>query len=168
MIVMDEDDCMVDIAKFFLTFSEDESCGKCTPCREGTTRMLEIIQRISEGKGAPEDLVKLERLAKLLQKASLCGLGRAAPNPVLSTLQYFREEWEAHVVDKRCPSRKCTGLVRYEIKPDNCVGCTLCARHCPVDCISGELKKPHEIDQEICIKCGKCFQVCKFDAVSRT
>jgi NADH:ubiquinone oxidoreductase subunit F (NADH-binding)/(2Fe-2S) ferredoxin/NAD-dependent dihydropyrimidine dehydrogenase PreA subunit len=168
MIVMDEDDCMVDIAKFFLTFSEDESCGKCTPCREGTTRMLEIIDRICEGKGEARDLVKLERLAKLLQKASLCGLGRAAPNPVLSTLQYFREEWEAHVVEKRCPARKCTGLVRYEIKPDKCVGCTLCARHCPVDCISGQLKKPHEIDQEICIKCGKCFQVCKFDAVSRT
>jgi NADH:ubiquinone oxidoreductase subunit F (NADH-binding)/(2Fe-2S) ferredoxin len=168
MIVMDEDDCMVDIAKFFLTFSEDESCGKCTPCREGTTRMLEIIQRITEGQGKSEDLDKLERLARLLQKASLCGLGRAAPNPVLSTLRYFREEWRAHVVDKRCPSNKCVGLIHYEIKPDKCVGCTLCARNCPVDCIAGQLKKPHEIDQSRCIKCGKCYQVCKFDAVSRT
>jgi NADH:ubiquinone oxidoreductase subunit F (NADH-binding)/(2Fe-2S) ferredoxin/NAD-dependent dihydropyrimidine dehydrogenase PreA subunit len=168
MIVMDEDDCMVDIAKFFLTFSEDESCGKCTPCREGTTRMLEIIQRITQGRGQEEDLVKLERLAKLLQKASLCGLGRAAPNPILSTLEYFREEWRAHVVDKRCPAHRCVGLIHYQIKPDKCVGCTLCARNCPVDCIAGQRKKPHEIDQSRCIKCGKCYQVCKFDAVSRT
>ncbi|MFW5839131.1 MAG: NADH-ubiquinone oxidoreductase-F iron-sulfur binding region domain-containing protein, partial [Planctomycetota bacterium] len=167
MIVMDETDCMVDISRFFLAFSQDESCGKCTPCREGTTRMLEIIDRIIAGNGSEADLVKLERLAKLMKKASLCGLGRAAPNPVLSTLQYFREEWEAHVIEKRCPAHQCKGLTRYEIIEDKCVGCTACARNCPVDCIIGAPKKVHEIDQSRCIKCGRCYQVCKFHAVSR-
>ena len=167
MIVMDETDCMVDIAKFFLTFSQDESCGKCTPCREGTTRMLEIIERISTGQGVPEDLDKLERLAKLVQKASLCGLGRAAPNPVLSTLKYFRDEYEAHVADKRCPALKCTSLVHFEIDAEACVGCTACARNCPVSCIEGAPKKVHVIDQSRCIKCGRCYEVCRFDAVRR-
>ncbi len=167
MIVMDEDDCMVDVAKFFLTFSQDESCGKCTPCREGTTRMLEILDKITNGNAKPEDLDKLERLASLVKKASLCGLGRAAPNPVLSTLKYFRDEYEAHVYRKSCPARKCTSLIYYEIDPDKCVGCTVCARNCPVTCISGKPKEWHVIDQDRCIKCGRCFQVCRFDAVKR-
>jgi ferredoxin len=167
MIVMDEDDCMVDIAKFFLTFSKDESCGKCTPCREGTTRMLEILERITTGQAEPADLDRLERLARLCQKASLCGLGRAAPNPVLSTLTHYREEYEAHVADKTCPAHKCTALVRFEIDPDTCVGCTACARNCPVSCIHGQPKKVHEIDQSRCIKCGRCYEVCRFDAVNR-
>lgn len=168
MIIMDEDDCMVDIAKFFLTFSQDESCGKCTPCREGTKRMLEIIERITIGQGTLGDLAKLERLGQLMRKSSLCGLGRAAANPVLSTLKYFRSEYESHVIDKKCPSRKCKALSHYEIIPDKCVGCTACARHCPVSCIAGSVKKVHVIDQSRCIKCGRCFEVCKFSAVSRT
>ena len=167
MIVMDEDDCMVDIAKFFITFSQSESCGKCTPCREGTKRMLEILQRITIGQGEEKDIENLERLAKLIQKASLCGLGRAAPNPVLSTLSHFRDEYMAHVVDKRCPAKRCTSLVRYEIDPEKCVGCTACARNCPVSCIDGEPKQLHVIDQKRCIKCGRCYEVCKFDAVRK-
>jgi len=167
MIVMDEDDCMVDIAKYFLTFSQDESCGKCTPCREGTMRMLEIVERITEGKGEPADLDRLERLANLVRKASLCGLGRAAPNPVLSTLRFFRHEYEAHVFDKRCPAKKCVALIHYEIDPAKCVGCTACARNCPVPCIAGSPRKTHVIDQARCIRCGRCFQVCRFGAVAR-
>jgi len=167
MIVLDEDDCMVDVAKFFMAFCQDESCGKCTPCREGTKRMLEILERITEGKGESADLEKLERLAALVQKTSLCGLGRAAPNPVLSTLRRFREEYVAHVVDKKCPSHKCKALVHYEVKPEKCVGCTMCARNCPVGCIAGERKKPHVINQAECIKCGRCYEVCRFEAVVR-
>ncbi len=165
MIVMDEDDCMVDIAKFFLTFSQDESCGKCTPCREGTKRMLEIIERITSGNGRPEDLGRLERLGDLVRKSSLCGLGRAAPNPVLSTLRYFRAEYEAHVNERRCPAKRCTALIHYEINAEKCVGCTACMRNCPVACIAGSAKKPHVIDQAKCVKCGRCFQVCRFNAV---
>ena len=165
MIVMDENDCMVDIAKFFLTFSQDESCGKCTPCREGTKRMLEILERITAGGGKEDDIPKLERLANLIRKSSLCGLGRAAPNPVLSTIKYFREEYEAHVHDKVCTSGKCRALVRYDIDPVKCVGCTACARHCPVPCIDGKPKQVHVIDQSKCIHCGKCFEVCRFNAV---
>ena len=167
MIILDEDDCMVDIAKFYITFSQDESCGKCTPCREGSVRMLEILERITAGQGTLEDLDKLKRLALLMKKTSLCGLGRAAPNPVLSTLEHFHDEYVAHVVDKKCPAHKCVGLIRYEISPEKCVGCTLCARNCPVPCIAGARKEPHQIDQLRCIKCGKCFEVCRFDAVQR-
>ena len=152
LIVMDEDTCMVDIAKFFLGFTQDESCGKCTPCREGTKRMLEILTRITEGQGEPDDLWKLERLCHTVQRASLCGLGQSAPNPVLSTLRYFRDEYEAHINEKRCPAGACLALLRYTIDPDKCVGCTLCARVCPVNCISGEPKKIHEIDQSRCIQ----------------
>ncbi len=167
MIVLDEDDCMVDVAKFFMTFSQDESCGKCTPCREGTTRMLEILERITAGQGCVEDLALLERLAKLVKKSSLCGLGRAAPNPILSTLTHYRDEYLAHVQEKRCPAKKCVALLRYEIDAEKCVGCTVCARNCPVTCISGERRTVHVIDQERCIKCGRCVQVCRFDAVLR-
>ncbi len=167
MIVLDEDSCMVDVALFFMKFSQEESCGKCTPCREGTTRIVEILERIVQGRGAPADLVKLERLALLMKRTSLCGLGRAAPNPVLSTLREFRGEYESHVELKACPARKCVALTRYEIDPDKCVGCTVCARHCPVECIAGERRQPHEIDQSRCIKCGRCFEVCRFDAVKR-
>ncbi len=168
MIVLDEDDCMVDIAKFYLTFSQDESCGKCTPCREGTTRMLEILEKITTGKANLEDLDKLGRLAKLVQCSSLCGLGRAAPNPVLSTLKHFREEYLAHVVDKRCPSKRCVALLRFEIDPEKCIGCTVCAKNCPVGCIDGRRREPHSIRQDECVKCGRCYEVCRFNAVKRT
>jgi NADH:ubiquinone oxidoreductase subunit F (NADH-binding) len=167
MIVMDEDDCMVDIARYFVAFSQNESCGKCTPCREGTKRMLEIFDRIVEGKGRADDVTKLERLANAVKRSSLCGLGRAAPNPVLSTLRHYRAEYEAHIKEKRCPAKRCVALVHYDINPAKCVGCTLCARNCPVPCILGAAKKTHTIDQARCIKCGRCFQVCKFGAVDR-
>jgi NADH:ubiquinone oxidoreductase subunit F (NADH-binding)/(2Fe-2S) ferredoxin len=168
MIVLDETDCMVDIAQYFMAFSQDESCGKCTPCREGTKRMLEILNRITGGQGTMDDLDRLRRLALLVKKSSLCGLGRAAPNPVLSTLEHYRDEYLAHVVDRRCPSKKCKALVHYEINAEKCIGCTACARNCPVECISGTRKSPHVIDQARCIKCGRCFEVCRFDAVTRT
>ncbi|HOH29210.1 MAG TPA: NADH-ubiquinone oxidoreductase-F iron-sulfur binding region domain-containing protein, partial [Candidatus Hydrogenedentes bacterium] len=155
------------VAKFFMAFCQDESCGKCTPCREGTKRMLEILERITEGKGTLEDIDNLERLANLVKKSSLCGLGRAAPNPVLSTLRFFRDEYEAHVVEKRCPAHKCKALVHYEIIPDKCVGCTMCARNCPASCISGARKEVHAIRQSECIKCGRCYEVCRFDAVAK-
>ena len=167
MIVLDQDDCMVDIAKYFMAFSQDESCGKCTPCREGTTRMLEILQRITTGSGTLADLDKLRRLGLLMRRASLCGLGRAAANPVLSTLEHFRDEYVAHVTDYRCPAHKCKALIHYEIDPAACVGCTVCARNCPVTCISGLRKEPHLIDQLRCVKCGRCFEVCRFEAVKR-
>ncbi|WP_243317792.1 NADH-ubiquinone oxidoreductase-F iron-sulfur binding region domain-containing protein [Geothrix paludis] len=167
MIVLSEDDCMVDIAKFYIAFSQDESCGKCTPCREGTTRLLEILERITQGKGELSDLDKLERLARLCQRTSLCGLGRAAPNPVLSSLKHFRGEFLAHIVDRHCPAKKCVALIHYEINPEKCVGCTICARNCPVACIAGTRKEAHVIDQAACVKCGNCFDVCKFAAVDR-
>jgi NADH:ubiquinone oxidoreductase subunit F (NADH-binding)/(2Fe-2S) ferredoxin/Pyruvate/2-oxoacid:ferredoxin oxidoreductase delta subunit len=165
MIILDEDDCMVATAKFFLEFTKDESCGKCLPCREGTTRMLEILERITTGKGEMEDLDKLQRLGNLIKKTSLCGLGQSAPNPVLSTLEHFRDEYEAHILDKRCPTQKCTQLVTYSIIPEKCTGCTLCQMRCPVSCIQGLRKKPHHIIQELCIKCGECYNSCNFDAI---
>ena len=167
MIVMDETDCMVDIAKYFLAFIQHESCGKCTPCREGSKRMLEILERITTGHGELADIDKLERLAKLMQKAALCGLGRAGPNPVLSTLRHFRDEYMAHVVDHQCPARKCRALIRYVIDPEKCVGCTACYRVCPVECISGKPKTVHVIDESRCVKCGRCYQTCRFGAVER-
>ena len=167
LIVMDDTSCMVDIAKFFLEFTVDESCGKCTPCRVGTRRLLEILNKITDGKGTLEDLDKLEALCYYIKENSLCGLGQTAPNPVLSTLKNFREEYEAHVVDKKCPAGVCKNLVQIKIVPDKCKGCTLCARNCPVNAIHGKVREIHEIDQEKCIKCGVCLNNCKFGAIVR-
>ena len=165
LIVMDEDNCMVDIAKFFLDFTVDESCGKCAPCRIGTKRMMEILEKITEGNGTLEDIDKLEELAYYIKENSLCGLGQTAPNPVLATLKFFREEYIAHVVDKKCPAGVCKGLLNYSIVADKCKGCTLCARKCPVGAISGTVKNPHVIDTTKCIKCGACMDSCKFGAI---
>lgn len=165
LIVMDEDNCMVDIAKFFLGFTVDESCGKCTPCRIGTRRMYEILEKITRGQGTLEDLDKLEELATYIKANSLCGLGQTAPNPVLSTLRYFRDEYIAHVVDKRCPAGVCKHLLSFEVVADKCKGCTACARNCPVGAISGKVKEAHVIDQSKCIKCGACIEKCRFGAI---
>ena len=167
LIVMDEDTCMVDIAKFFLQFTVDESCGKCSPCRIGTKRLLEILTKITDGNGTLEDLDKLEELCYHIKANSLCGLGQTAPNPILSTLRYFRDEYVAHVVEKRCPAGVCKNLLRYTIDPDKCRGCTACARKCPAGAISGKVKEPHVIDQSKCIKCGACMETCKFGAISK-
>ena len=167
MIVLDEDDCMVNIAKFYMDFIVEESCGKCTPCRVGSKRLLEILEKITEGNGDEEDLSKLEKLSEVVQTCSLCGLGQSAPNPVLSTLQYFRDEYIAHVRDKKCPAGVCSKMVSYSILADKCIGCTVCAKACPVSCISGELKAPHKIDQQQCVKCGACVAKCKFNAIVR-
>ncbi|MFO7841143.1 MAG: NADH-quinone oxidoreductase subunit NuoF [Fidelibacterota bacterium] len=168
MVVMDDSTCMINIASFFLHFTQNESCGKCTFCRIGTRRMLEILQRIQHGEGQPEDIDKLEELAEQITGSSLCGLGKTAPNPVLTTLRYFRDEYTAHIEEKRCPAGVCSALVTYRIDKNACTGCTLCARNCPVDAISGAPKKVHEIDQDLCISCGACYRVCKFDAVIRS
>ena len=164
MIVMDEDNCMVDIARFFLDFTVDESCGKCTPCRIGTRRMLEILERITQGKGEEGDIEKLQELAESIKNSALCGLGQTAPNPVLSTIKYFRDEYEAHIREKRCPAGHCQALLNYEIT-DACRGCTACARKCPVNAITGNVKERHVIDQSKCIKCGSCIATCKFGAI---
>jgi NADH:ubiquinone oxidoreductase subunit F (NADH-binding)/(2Fe-2S) ferredoxin/Pyruvate/2-oxoacid:ferredoxin oxidoreductase delta subunit len=165
MIIMDEDTCMVDIARFFMEFTQDESCGKCTPCRVGTRRILEILERICDGRGKDGDIETLEMLCKEIKSTSLCGLGQGAPNPVESTLKHFRHEYEAHIYDKRCPAKVCRGLIHYRILEDACTGCMVCARNCPVDAISGERRQLHTIDPDLCIRCGICDQVCNFNAV---
>ncbi|PIU64267.1 MAG: NADH-quinone oxidoreductase subunit F, partial [Armatimonadetes bacterium CG07_land_8_20_14_0_80_40_9] len=165
MIVMDEDTCMVDVAKYFLKFLEGESCGKCEPCRLGIHRMLEIVDGISKGEGKDGDIELLQELGEIVKETSLCGLGQTAPNPVLSTIRYFKDEYEAHIQDKRCPAGVCRELIRYSIIEEKCNGCGRCAKECPQEAISGEKKKVHKIEQDKCIKCGICFEVCKFEAV---
>ncbi len=168
MIVMDEETCMVDIARFFMEFTQDESCGKCVPCRVGTRRILEILEDICDGKGKPSDIDTLRSLCAEIKENSLCGLGQGAPNPVVSTLEHFLDEYEAHIYEKRCPAKVCRSLIKFEIIDGPCTGCTVCARNCPVNAISGERKQTHIIDQDLCIKCGICHQVCQFDAIKIT
>jgi NADH:ubiquinone oxidoreductase subunit F (NADH-binding)/Pyruvate/2-oxoacid:ferredoxin oxidoreductase delta subunit len=165
LVVMDENTCMVDIARFFMEFTQDESCGKCTPCRVGTRRILEILTRICEGKGKPEDIDTLRYLCEEINENSLCGLGKGAPNPVKSTLKHFLDEYEAHIYEKRCPAKVCKALISFEIIDGVCTGCTLCARNCPVNAISGERRQTHVIDPDVCIKCGICEQLCPYDAI---
>lgn len=167
LIVMDDTKCMVNLAKFYLGFTVDESCGKCTPCRIGTQRMLEILERLTKGEGVPEDIEKLEKLAHTIKNASVCGLGQTAPNPVLSTLKYFKDEYIAHIEDKKCPAGECKALANVEINPEICKGCGICKRQCPVNAISGEVKQPHKINPEVCIKCGACVDKCPFKAISK-
>ena len=167
LIVMDEDTCMVDISKFFLEFTVDESCGKCTPCRVGTKRLLELLNKITRGQGTMEDLDRIEELASFIKSNSLCGLGQTAPNPVLSTLRYFRDEYVEHIQNKRCPAKVCRALLTYQIDPAKCKGCTACVKACPADAIIGSVKNPHKIDVQKCIKCGSCIDKCRFDAISR-
>ncbi len=167
LIVLDETTCMVDLAKFFLNFTQNESCGKCTFCRIGTKRMLEILERITAGAGKEGDIQLLEELSYKIKNSSLCGLGQTAPNPVLTTIKYFRDEYEAHIKEKRCPAHSCVSLLTYTIIEDKCIGCTLCAQKCPVNAISGKTKEPHKIKQDACIKCGLCYDSCKFDAIEK-
>jgi NADH:ubiquinone oxidoreductase subunit F (NADH-binding)/Pyruvate/2-oxoacid:ferredoxin oxidoreductase delta subunit len=168
MIVLDETDCMVNTAKFFLEFTQSESCGKCTPCRIGTKRLLEILERITSGNGKKGDIELLEELSEDIKATSLCGLGMTAPNPILSTIKYFRNEYEAHVFDKKCPAAVCKDLIQYFILEEVCKGCGACKKVCPADAIRGTKKTPHRIDQNLCIKCGTCFYACKFKAVSKS
>jgi len=165
LVVMDEETCMVDIARFFMEFTQDESCGKCTPCRVGTRRILDILERICEGKGKDGDIETLEMLCREIKETSLCGLGQGAPNPVESILKHFRSEYEAHIYEKKCPSKVCKSLIRYEIIDGTCTGCTVCARNCPVNAISGERRQTHVIDPDVCVRCGICMQVCNFNAI---
>lgn len=167
LIVMDEDTCMVDVARFFMDFCQDESCGKCVPCRVGTKKMLDILTDICEGRGKEGDIELLDELAAVIKDSALCGLGQTAPNPVLSTIRYFKEEYEAHIKEKRCPAGICANLVIYTIDPETCTGCGKCRRACPVEAITGEKKEPHQLDQTKCIKCGACFDSCPFDAVRK-
>jgi NADH:ubiquinone oxidoreductase subunit F (NADH-binding)/(2Fe-2S) ferredoxin/NAD-dependent dihydropyrimidine dehydrogenase PreA subunit len=167
LIVMDEDSCMVNVAKFYLTFTEEESCGRCTACRIGNKRLREILTKITDGRGEMEDLEKLEELGHIICDSSLCGLGQSSPNPVLSTLKFFRDEYEAHIKDHKCPAGVCTALLNYHVIAEKCTGCTACARVCPTKCISGTVKNPHSINQEKCIKCGSCYKACKFSAIER-
>ncbi len=167
LIVMDEDNCMVDLARFFLHFTQEESCGKCTPCRIGTKRMLEILERITQGEGRPGDIALLEEMGRNISGASLCGLGQTAPNPVLSTIRHFREEYEEHIHQRFCRAGICRSLVTYQILADKCKGCGACRRVCPLECIAGEPRAPHEIDQELCVKCGSCLRACRFSAIER-
>ncbi len=167
LIVLDETTCMVDIAKFYLEFTQDESCGKCPPCRIGTKRMLEILDKITRGEGTMEDIDNLETLARTISSSALCALGQTAPNPILATLKFFREEYEAHIIDKKCPAGVCKSLLQYQIDPEKCKGCTACARNCPVGAISGTVREPHTIDTSKCIKCGSCIEKCRFGAISR-
>ncbi|ACB83698.1 NADH-quinone oxidoreductase subunit NuoF [Natranaerobius thermophilus] len=166
LVVMDEETCVVDVSKFFLKFTQAESCGKCTPCREGTKRMLEILERITKGQGEPKDIDLLKELGEMIINTSLCGLGKSAPNPVLSTLRYFEDEYREHIEKGRCPAGICADLVKYKIIADNCIGCTACVKVCPVDAISGEKKQAHEIDPDKCIGCGECYEKCKFEAIT--
>jgi ferredoxin len=165
MIVMDDRTCMVDVARYFLKFLVDESCGKCIPCREGVHQLHQIVEDICAGKGKKGDLEKIEALSDVIVKTSLCGLGKSAPNPVLSTIRYFREEYEAHIKEKRCPAGVCRNLFTFKIVEDECVGCGLCVKACPVDAIVGELKEVHTIDEKECTRCGACRNVCNVDAV---
>lgn len=167
LVVMDEDTCMVDVARFFLEFTQRESCGKCVPCREGTKQMLLMLEKICKGEGTLEDLSKLEELAYMVKETSLCGLGQTAPNPVITTIRYFRDEYLAHIEEKRCPAKVCPALIKYVVDPDKCRKCGLCARNCPVKCISGDRQTPYFIDQEKCIKCGTCMQVCPFGVIAK-
>ena len=165
MVVMDETTCMVNMARFFLDFTAKESCGKCVPCRIGTTRMKEILDRICEGQGQEGDIELLEELCVSIRDGALCGLGQTAPNPVLTTIRYFRHEYEAHIRDKKCPACECAALINISIDPEKCTGCTVCSKKCPVSCISGTRKEPHVINQDACIKCKQCVSSCKFDAI---
>jgi ferredoxin len=169
MIVMDEETCMVDVARYFLNFTQEESCGKCVPCRVGTRQLVDILTRITRGNGEEEDIRRLEDLSRTIKAGSLCGLGQTAPNPVLTTIRYFLNEYEAHIKEKSCPALVCKDLIIYYIEPEKCVGCLLCLKNCPVEAISGERKKVHVIDQDLCIKCGACLDVCppKVRAVSK-
>ena len=165
MIVMDEDTCMVNVAKYFFGFLKEESCGKCTPCREGIPQMLHILERITRGEGEPGDIATLEELAELLSETALCALGTTAVNPVLSTIRYFRQEYEEHILERRCPAKECRGLFLYEIDQEVCTGCGICRKNCPVEAISGERRKLHLLDKERCTKCGVCFDKCPFAAI---
>jgi NADH-quinone oxidoreductase subunit F len=167
LVVLDEDNCMVDIAKFYLGFTVDESCGKCTPCREGTRQMYQMMERICDGKGRDGDIERLNKLANMIEDTSLCGLGQTAPNPVLSTIRFYEDEYRAHIYEKKCPSHVCKHLLTYSVTPDKCVGCTACARQCPVHAITGEVKKIHVIDQSKCTKCGSCYEICRFGAIGK-
>lgn len=167
MIVMDESDCMVDISKFYLKFCVDESCGKCAPCRIGGYQMLNLLEKVTDGKATHDDIETIRRIAQTMQKASLCALGQTAPNPVMSTLRYFDEEYRQHVADKKCRAGKCTKLAQYTIDPLRCKKCSLCVKNCPVSAISGDKELGYTIDQVKCIKCGRCFEVCKFEAIAR-